>query len=50
MIRRSRIQFHAVSDGLLSTLFSCQQADLLTDLNHNFVYELNHVKYLLVGP
>ena len=48
--RTGKIPFHAVSEVLKGLLFSCQQADLLTILNHNSVYEYNRVQYLLVGP
>ena len=48
--RTGRVPFYAVSELLKGLLFSCQQADLLTVLNHNSLYEHNHTKYLLVGP
>jgi len=47
--RTGRIPFYAVSEFLVGSLFACQQADLLTSLNHNSVYEYNRTKYLLVG-
>ena len=37
--RTGKIPFYAVSEFLVGSLFSCQQADLLTTLNHNSVYE-----------
>ena len=48
--RTGKIPFYAVSEFLVGSLFPCQQADLLTTLNHNSVYEYNGTKYLLVGP
>jgi len=48
--RTSKIPFHAVSESLMGSLFPCPQADLLTTLNHNSVYEYNNTKYLLIGP
>jgi hypothetical protein len=46
--RTGKIPFYAVSEFLVGSLFPCQQADLLTNLNHNSVYEYNGTKFLLV--
>jgi hypothetical protein len=48
--RTGKIPFHAVSESLVGALFTCLQADLLTTLNHNSVYEYNRTKYVLTGP
>ena len=48
--RTGKVPFHAVSESLVGALFACQQADLLTTLNHNSVYEYNRTKYVLTGP
>ena len=48
--RTGKIPFHAVSESLVGALFTCHQADLLSVLNHNSVYEYNRTKYVLTGP
>jgi hypothetical protein len=45
--KTGKIPFHAVSESLVGALFACRQADLLTTLNRNSVYEYNRIEYLL---
>ena len=45
--KTGEIPFHAVSESLVGTLFACRQADLLTTLNRNSMYEYNRIEYLL---
>ena len=44
-----RILFPAVSEFLLVSLFVSPQLEILTNLNHNSIYEYHEVIYLLVG-
>jgi hypothetical protein len=48
--RTGRIPFHVISESLLGSLIVSPQSDILTDVNHNSMYEYNKVKYLLIGP
>ena len=48
--RSDRILFPAVSESLLVSLFVSPQSDILSNLNHNSIYEYDEVIYLLVGP
>ena len=48
--RSDRILFPAVSESLLVSLFVSPQLEILTNLNHNSIYEYHEVIYLLVGP